>query len=101
MKYFIIKIFFSKIIQVIKGRICLLLVVSIIFILFMFFDLFHTLEKSSISIEIYHEHISKSRSAQNPREPIIFSKSKYLNQIRKVKIFPLSHCLLYTVVLQF
>jgi hypothetical protein len=83
-----------------KGRICLLLVVSIIFILFMFFNLFNTSAKSSISIEIYQEHISKTRSPQNLREPIIFSKSKYLNQSRKVKIFEFLF-LFCTIILQF
>ncbi len=78
-----------------KGRIVLLLVVSTTFLLFMFWDLFTTPEKSSISIEIYQEKISITRSHRKEREPIIFSKSKYLNQNRTVKIFSHCHCLLY------
>jgi hypothetical protein len=86
MKYFILTIFFSKIIQVMNGRIFLLLVVLITF-LFMFLHLFNTPSKSSISIEIYQQYISKTRRPQKPKEPIIFSKFGYLNQSRKVKLF--------------
>jgi len=78
-----------------KGRIILLLAVSTTFLLFMFWDLFNNPARSSISIEIYREEINITRSPRKEREPIIFSKSKYLNQTRTVKIFSHSHYLFY------
>jgi hypothetical protein len=101
MKYFIIKIEFSKIIQVKNRRLFLLLfILSITSLFLMYFDPFDISSQSSISIKIYQQHIKYFGFDRTDIEPIIFSKSEYFNQTRKVKLFSLSHCFFfYTIVL--
>jgi hypothetical protein len=77
--------------QLMQRQMFLLLVLSITFLLFLFFYLFDT-PQTPIIIDIMKPNLTESKLVQKDTEPIIFSKSEYLNQTRKVKLFSLSHC---------
>ncbi len=100
MKYFILEILFNRNIQTINRHMLLLSTFSISFLLLIFFYSFDTSSKTSTAVDSRQQNIMKqistnSKLAQNGKEPIIFSKSQYLNKTPKVKLFSLSHCILY------
>ncbi len=79
-----------------NGHMFLLPILSISVLLFLFFYSFNTNPNTSIFINVPQEDVIKSNSIQTNlsgisknREPIIFSKSAYLNQTRKVKFSPI------------
>jgi hypothetical protein len=81
--------------QSMRRQMFLLSVLSITFLLFLFFYLFGTSPKQPINFyppDIIRPNLTESKLVQNDTEPIIFSKSEYLNRTRKVKLFLLSHC---------
>lgn len=71
--------------------IVLLLSSSILSLLLMLFYLWDTSTTSSISIGIVQYHISETKPSRTDSNYIIFSKSKYLNQTRKVLFYILSN----------
>ncbi len=71
----------------IRRRILLLLVFSIIFFLFTFYNAFGTSSKPSIPNEVYQKSKNKTEITRKKREPIILSKSEYYNQTRNVISF--------------
>jgi len=77
--------------QLMQRQMFLLLVLSITFLLFLFFYLFDT-SQTPVIIDVMKPNLIESKLVQNNTEPIIFSKSEYLNKTRKVKLFSLSHC---------
>ncbi len=81
-------------------RIFLLSILSISFFLFLFFYSFESSTITSKTINFHRQDIIKpnlteTKLVQNNTEPYIFSKNEYFNKTRKVKLFSLSHCILY------
>ncbi len=83
---------FNRKIQITSRHIFLLPILSISFLLFVFFYLFNIPSNPSIFIDLHQQDTIKQNliatnfsEIRKTREPIIFSKSVYLNQTRKVK----------------
>jgi len=87
MNYFIFKIAFNRNVQTMHRQMFILSFLSVSLLLFVFFNSFQLSPKALVYIKNDQEQTNKSRIIQNGREPLIFSKYKYLNQTRQVKLF--------------
>jgi hypothetical protein len=83
---------FNRKVQIMSRHIFLLPILSISFLLFVFFYFFNTPSNLSIFIDLLQQDVIKQNliktnlsEIRKTGEPIIFSKSVYLNQTRKVK----------------
>jgi hypothetical protein len=66
----------------------LLSYLAISLILLLFFYSFDSRAKEQRPIRFHRQPILKGKFFENDEEPIVFSKFKFLNQIRKVKFSP-------------
>ncbi len=87
MKYFILEILLNRNIETINRHMLLLSLLSISFLLLMFFYSFDASSKTSTAVDSPQQKLRNSILAQNGTEPIIFSKYKYLKKTRKVNLF--------------